>query len=71
MLPASCGAVQRDLHTAAASTAAGETLAPCDVQVAELRAAGKDPYAYSFQRTHTAQQLQEEFAGLEDGEVRL
>lgn len=40
------------------------------LQVAELRAAGKDPYAYSFQRTHTARQLQDEFAGLGDGEVR-
>ena len=38
-------------------------------QVDALRAAGQEPYAYSFQRTHTARDLQEQFKGLGDGEV--
>lgn len=37
--------------------------------MADLRSAGQDPYAYSFQRTHTAAQLQQQFASLEDGQV--
>lgn len=39
-------------------------------QVAQWRAAGKEPFAYSFQRTHMASQLQELHADLPAGEVR-
>ena len=37
-------------------------------QAQELRAAGKEPYAYSYARTHMAAQLQEQFRDLGDGE---
>lgn len=40
------------------------------LQVALWRAAGKEPYAYSFQRTHKAAQLQTLYADLPAGEVR-
>lgn len=40
------------------------------LQVAQWREAGKEPYAYSFQRTHMAAQLQELHADLPAGEVR-
>lgn len=33
----------------------------------DIRAAGREPYAYSFNRTHTTQQLQTDHASLEDG----
>ena len=39
-------------------------------QVQQWRAAGKEPYAYSFRRTHLAAQLQAEYADLPAGEVR-
>lgn len=42
-------------------------LLPCALQ--ELRAAGRDPYAYGFPRTHTAAQLQQLYTELPDGEV--
>ncbi len=45
--------------------------AECCPQVQQWRAAGKEPYAYSFQRTHMAAQLQAEYADLPNGEVRL
>ena len=38
-------------------------------QVEQWRAAGKEPYAYSFQRTHLAAQLQTEYADLPAGEA--
>lgn len=38
-------------------------------QVQQWRAAGKEPYAYSFQRTHLAAQLQAEHKDLPAGEV--
>jgi len=44
--------------------------AVCWAQVQQWRAAGKEPYAYSFQRTHMAAQLQAEYADLPNGEVR-
>ena len=37
-------------------------------QAQELRAAGKEPYAYGYARTHLAAQLQEQFRDLGDGE---
>ena len=37
------------------------------MQAQELRDAGKDPYAYSFDRTHMAAALHEQFASLENG----
>ena len=40
------------------------------LQVALWRAAGKEPYAYSFQRTHKAAELQKLYADLPAGEVR-
>lgn len=39
------------------------------VPLQELRAAGREPYAYTFPRTHTAAQLQELHAGLGEGQV--
>lgn len=39
------------------------------VQVADMRASGREPYAYSFNRTHTAAQLQAQFGDLEPGQV--
>lgn len=33
----------------------------------DIRAAGREPYAYSFNRTHTTQQLQTDHASLQDG----
>ena len=35
----------------------------------ELRAAGRDPYAYTFQRSHTTAELQAAYADLADGAV--
>ncbi len=40
------------------------------LQVEQWRAAGKEPYAYSFQRTHLAAQLQAQYADLPAGEAR-
>lgn len=37
--------------------------------VQELRAAGREPYAYNFPRTHSAAELQTLHAGLADGAV--
>ena len=37
------------------------------MQAQELRDAGKDPYAYNFDRTHMAAALHEQFASLENG----
>ena len=36
-------------------------------QAQELRDAGKEPYAYNFDRTHMAAALHEQFASLENG----
>ena len=44
---------------------------PLSLQVEDLRAAGREPYAYSFQRTHTAAELQAQFGDLEAGQVGL
>eukprot|EP00887_Chlorella_sp_A99_P007861 scaffold20.g7861.t1 len=58
----------------AAAAAAESTSSDADVRrlriqkAAELRAAGKDPYAYSFQRSHTAAELQALHAELGPGE---
>lgn len=38
-----------------------------DAQAQDLRNAGKEPYAYSFERTHMAAALHEQFASLENG----
>ncbi len=38
-----------------------------NAQAQELRDAGKEPYAYSFERTHMAAALHEQFASLENG----
>ena len=40
-----------------------------DVQVQQLRDLGKDPYAYKFERTHSAAQLQQQFEDLPSGQV--
>lgn len=37
-------------------------------QVQELRANGRDPYAYGWPRTHTTVQLQQQYADLAAGE---
>lgn len=37
------------------------------IQAQDLRDAGKEPYAYSFERTHMAADLHEQFASLENG----
>lgn len=37
------------------------------LQAQELRDAGKEPYAYSFDRTHMAAALHEQFTSLENG----
>lgn len=37
-------------------------------QVQELRANGRDPYAYGWPRTHTTVQLQQQYADLPAGE---
>jgi hypothetical protein len=37
------------------------------MQAQELKKAGKEPYAYKFDRTHMAAALHEQFATLEDG----
>ena len=39
------------------------------VQVKQLRSLGKDPYAYKYDRTHTAAQLQQQFEGLPSGQI--
>ena len=39
------------------------------MQVKQLRSLGQDPYAYRFDRTHTAAQLQHEFESLPSGQV--
>jgi lysyl-tRNA synthetase class II len=39
------------------------------MQAQELRDAGKEPYAYRFDRTHLAAALHEQFKDLPDGEV--
>ena len=39
------------------------------MQVRELREAGKNPFAYSFKRTHLASKLQEEHKDLANGTV--
>lgn len=39
------------------------------IQVKQLRSLGKDPYAYKFDRTHTAAQLQELFQDLSSGQI--
>ena len=38
-------------------------------QAQALREAGQEPYAYTFERTHMAAQLQEQFRGLGNGET--
>lgn len=38
-------------------------------KVKQLRSLGKDPYAYKFERTHTAAQLQQQFEDLPSGQV--
>ena len=40
-----------------------------DMQVQQLRDLGKDPYAYKFERTHSAAQLQQQFIELPSGQV--
>jgi lysyl-tRNA synthetase class II len=40
---------------------------PC-TQAQELREAGKEPYAYRFDRTHYTDDLQRQFEGLAAGE---
>ena len=37
------------------------------MQAQELRDAGKEPYAYNFERTHMAAALHEQFTSLENG----
>ena len=37
------------------------------MQAQQLRDAGKEPYAYNFDRTHMAADLHEQFASLENG----
>jgi hypothetical protein len=39
------------------------------MQAQELRNAGKEPYAYSYVRTHMAAELHEQFKDLPDGEM--
>lgn len=39
-----------------------------ELQAQELREAGKEPYAYRYERTHMAAALHEQFKGLPDGE---
>ncbi|KAK1271466.1 hypothetical protein QJS04_geneDACA004429 [Acorus gramineus] len=39
-------------------------------KVEELRSRGYEPYAYSWERTHTAAQLQDVYKDLENGEMR-
>ncbi|EFN55794.1 hypothetical protein CHLNCDRAFT_57712 [Chlorella variabilis] len=52
------------------STSSDEDIRKLRIQKAEeLRAAGREPYAYTFPRTHTAAQLQELHAGLGEGQV--
>ncbi|KAK1318949.1 hypothetical protein QJS10_CPB04g01365 [Acorus calamus] len=41
-----------------------------DALVEELRSRGYEPYAYSWERTHTAAQLQDVYKDLENGEMR-
>ena len=49
---------------------ASATLPPAFLAaVQELRAAGREPYAYGFPRTHTAAELQQLYADLADGAV--
>lgn len=49
---------------------ANATLPPAFLAaVQELRAAGREPYAYGFPRTHTAAELQQLYADLADGAV--
>jgi len=38
------------------------------LQAQELREAGKEPYAYRYERTHMAAALHEQFKDLPDGE---
>lgn len=40
----------------------------CFVQIEELRSKGLEPYAYKWDRTHSANQLQETYKNLENGE---
>ncbi|KAL4853325.1 Lysine--tRNA ligase [Chlorella vulgaris] len=54
----------------AESTSSDEDIRKLRIQKAEdLRAAGREPYAYNFQRTHTAAELHQLHAGLGDGLV--
>ena len=39
------------------------------IQVKQLRSLGKDPYAYKYDRTHTAAQLQQQFEDLPSGQI--
>ncbi len=39
------------------------------VQAQDLRNAGKEPYAYTYERTHMAAALHEQFRDLPDGEM--
>ena len=39
------------------------------LQVEQLRQLGREPYAYRFERTHSAAQLQEEYQQLPSGDV--
>lgn len=38
-------------------------------QVEELRQKGYEPYAYTWDRSHTARQIQQDYGYLENGEV--
>jgi lysyl-tRNA synthetase class 2 len=52
------------------STSSDEDIRKLRIEkAAELRRAGQEPYAYTFPRTHTAAELQEQHAGLGDGEA--
>ncbi|KAL4451821.1 hypothetical protein ABPG75_007483 [Micractinium tetrahymenae] len=52
------------------STSSDEDIRKLRIQKAEeLRAAGREPYAYTFPRTHSAAELQSLHAGLADGAV--
>ena len=54
---------------AAATTSSEDEIRKLRIQkAAELRAAGREPYAYTFNRTHTAQELQTLYKDLPDGE---
>lgn len=52
-----------------ANTSSEEQIRELRIQkVADMRASGVEPFAYSFRRTHTAAELQSQYADLESGQ---